>query len=113
MLYTPVNISVVPKFRCLASVKANTIGMNVPKSPMAPFISAHFDRKTKLLFTFFTKVAVWAEAGGRRAFPGGGRVFSGGWWCGWESMGIEAGENLKKGPGGLCLEYRLSILKGE
>lgn len=89
-------ISVVPKFRCLASVKANTIGMNVPKSPMAPFISANFDRKTKLFFTFFAKAVGKADAGGRWAVPGEVWVVSGGWWWGWESMGIEVGENFEE-----------------
>lgn len=50
-------INVVPKFKSLESVKATTIGMYVPKSPTAPFNSAHLDLKIRLDFTWLTTLA--------------------------------------------------------
>lgn len=48
----PVKINVVPRLRSLESVRDRVIGMKVPRSPMAPLSSPHFERKTKLVFTF-------------------------------------------------------------
>lgn len=52
MLYSPVKIRVVARLRSLARVSARTIGMYVPKSPMAPFSSPHLDSKVRFCLSF-------------------------------------------------------------
>jgi len=64
MLYMPVKINVVPRLRSLARVRDRTMGMYVPRSPMAPLSSAQVERKTRLLFTFCTAEELASEVGG-------------------------------------------------
>ena len=53
---------VVPRLRSLARVRAKTMGMYVPKSPIAPFTSDHFDRNARFFLTFWIVAAAKPEA---------------------------------------------------
>ena len=69
-------MSVVPRLRSLASVRAKTMGIYVPKSPIAPFTSNHLDRKARLFLTFWRVVAAKPDNGLGLSMV----------WQGWDSM---------------------------
>ena len=61
---------VVPRLRSLARVRAKTMGMYVPKSPIAPFTSDHFDRNARFFLTFWIVAAAKPEAGSEFSMVG-------------------------------------------
>lgn len=58
-------IKVVPRLRFLERVSESTIGMYVPRSPMAPLSSDNVEWKFKLFFTFCMVVSLVGVVVGR------------------------------------------------
>lgn len=78
--------------------------MYVPKSPIVPFNSAHFDLKAKLFFTFCKTLAGEIDAGAWWVVSEGFSVVSrSGFWWFWDSICSETAGDGFKGEEMLCI----------